>query len=63
STLVSQIQPGLCGTTEAEKASATDRWFLDEMVVVIAKRKSYLWRAVDSEGEVLDFLVQRRRDT
>ena len=41
----------------------TDRWYLDEMVVVIAKRKFYLWRAVDSEGEVLDFLVQRRRDT
>ncbi len=41
----------------------TDRWSLDEMVVVIAKQKFYLWRAVDSEGEVLDFLVQRRRDT
>jgi ATP-dependent Clp protease ATP-binding subunit ClpA len=23
----------------------------------------YLWRAVDHEGEVLDMLVQRRRDT
>lgn len=41
----------------------TDRWHLDEMVVMIAKQKFYLWRAVDSEGEVLDFLVQRRRDT
>lgn len=33
------------------------------MVLVIGKRKFYLWRAVDSEGEVLDFLVQRRRNT
>ena len=23
----------------------------------------YLWRAIDDEGEVLDMLVQRRRDT
>ncbi len=41
----------------------TDRWYLDEMVAVNTKQIFYLWRAVDSEGEVLDFLVQRRRDT
>src|SRR5258708_24709433 len=40
----------------------TDRWHLDEMVVRIAGRQMYLWRAVDHEGEVLDMLVQRRRD-
>ena len=28
------------------------------LVVVIRGRQFYLWRAVDSEGEVLDFLVQ-----
>jgi IS1 family transposase len=33
------------------------------MVVRIAGRQMYLWRAVDHEGEVLDMLVQRRRDT
>jgi transposase-like protein len=32
------------------------------MVVRIGGRHMYLWRAVDSEGEVLDMLVQRRRD-
>src|SRR2546430_16933776 len=41
----------------------TDRWHLDEMVVRIAGRQMYLWRAVDHEGEVLDMLVQRRRDS
>src|SRR5213075_1305116 len=40
----------------------SDRWHLDEMVVRIAGRHMYLWRAVDHEGEVLDMLVQRRRD-
>jgi putative transposase len=40
----------------------SDRWYLDEMVVRIAGKRMYLWRAVDHEGEVLDMLVQRRRD-
>ena len=31
------------------------------MVVRIAGRRMYLWRAVDHEGEILDMLVQRRR--
>jgi putative transposase len=31
-------------------------------VVRIAGKRTYLWRAVDDEGEVLDMLVQRRRD-
>ena len=38
------------------------RWHLDEMVVRIARKRMYLWRAVDHEGEILDILVQRRRD-
>src|ERR687894_716440 len=41
----------------------TGRWHLDEMVVSIQGRWVYLWRAVDSEGEVLDLLVQPKRDT
>jgi putative transposase len=40
----------------------TARWHLDEMVVRIGAGHMYLWRAVDDEGEVLDMLVQRRRD-
>jgi transposase-like protein len=32
------------------------------MVVRIAGKRTYLWRAVDVEGEVLEMLVQRRRD-
>ena len=32
------------------------------MVVRIAGKQMYLWRAVDHEGEILDVLVQRRRD-
>ena len=40
----------------------TGRWHLDEMVVKIAGKRMFLWRAVDDEGEVLDMLVQERRN-
>src|SRR5258707_2012004 len=41
----------------------TGRWHMDEMVVKIAGKRHWLWRAVDSEGEILDLLVQSSRDT
>jgi len=40
----------------------SDYWHLDEMVISISGNRHWLWRAVDNEGEVLDFLVQRRRN-
>ena len=39
-----------------------DKWHLDEAFLTINKQRHYLWRAVDQEGNVLDILVQRRRD-
>ena len=40
-----------------------DKWHLDEVVITIKGKQYYLWRAVDSEGNVLDILMQRHRDT
>jgi transposase-like protein len=40
----------------------TSKWHLDEMAILIGGRQFWLWRAVDDQGEVLDLLVQRRRD-
>ncbi len=39
-----------------------DTWYLDEVFVKIGGRQQYLWRAVDQDGDVLDILVQARRD-
>jgi putative transposase len=39
-----------------------DKWHLDEVVICIAGRKHWLWRAVDQHGVVLDILVQSRRN-
>ncbi|PVE21265.1 IS6 family transposase [Microvirga sp. KLBC 81] len=43
--------------------SRHDTWHLDEVVVMIAGKKHWLWRAVDQDGYVLDEIVQSRRDT
>ena len=39
-----------------------DTWHLDEVFVKIQGRLHYLWRAVDQDGDVIDILVQQRRD-
>jgi putative transposase len=39
-----------------------DKWHLDEVRLAIKGERHYLWRAVDQDGNVLDILVQRRRD-
>ena len=36
---------------------------MDEVVLTIRGKKHYLWRAVDQDGNVLDILVQSRRNT
>jgi transposase-like protein len=47
----------------SRRSRPSARWHLDEMAVLIGGKRLWLWRAVDSEGEVLDMLVQRKRDT
>ena len=39
-----------------------DTWHLDELFVTIRGRRQYLWRAVDQDGDVIDILLQPRRD-
>ncbi|MDP7690361.1 MAG: IS6 family transposase [Vicinamibacterales bacterium] len=39
-----------------------DTWHLDELFVRIQGRQQFLWRAVDEDGDVLDILVQSRRN-
>ncbi len=39
-----------------------DRWFVDEAYVKVAGRWTYLYRAVDQHGQVIDVLLPTRRD-
>jgi len=41
---------------------AGDKWHLDEMFIKINGKDHYLWRAVDQDGNVLDILIQSRRN-
>jgi putative transposase len=59
---VLKFGPLIARRLRARRTRPSERWHLDEMVVRIAGKRMYLWRAVDHEGEVLDMLVQRRRD-
>jgi putative transposase len=49
---------GLC----RRRPAAGDKWHLDEVFVKINGVRQYLWRAVDQDGNVLDILVQSKRD-
>ena len=59
---VLKFGPMIARNLRQRRPRPSDQWHLDEMVVRIAGKRMYLWRAVDHEGEVLDMLVQRRRD-
>jgi putative transposase len=39
-----------------------DKWYLDEVFIAINGEQHYLWWAVDQDGNVLDILVQSRRN-
>src|ERR1700720_1912344 len=60
---VLKFGPVIARRLRRRRPRPSDRWHLDEMVVRIAGKRMYLWRAVDHEGEVLDMLVQSRRDS
>ena len=50
------------GNLRTSRQLPSGQWHLDEMVVSISGKHHWLWRAVDSEGEILDLLVQSTRD-
>ena len=54
--------PSIAANIRRSRPRPSDHWHLDEMVISMRGGKYWLWGAVDNEGEVLDFLVQRRRD-
>src|SRR6201993_3940747 len=59
---VLKFGPTIAKNLRAIRPKAYTRWHLDEMVVSLSGKQMYMWRAVDGEGEVLEILVQPRRD-
>jgi len=54
--------PAIAANLRCARPKPSNHWHIDKMVICMRGRYYWLWRAVDNEGEVLDFLVQRRRD-
>ncbi|MBZ6078026.1 IS6 family transposase [Microvirga puerhi] len=59
---VLKIGPAYARNLRRLTPKPTATWQLDEVVVSVQGRRMYLWRAVDSEGEILDILMQARLD-
>ncbi len=54
--------PSYARTLRRRRGRQGDTWHVDELFVTLNGRRRYLWRAVDEDGDVLDILVQSRRN-
>ncbi len=54
--------PTYARTLRRRRGRLGDTWYLDEVFATIQGQRRYLWRAVDQDGDLLDILVQSRRD-
>ena len=54
--------PGYARKLRRQHQGYGDTFFLDEVFVKIQGKQRYLWRAIDQDGEVVDFFLQARRD-
>ena len=56
-----EIRLGI-GQTHPASSTTNDSWRVDETYVKVKGQWKYLYRAVDSEGNTLDFLLSAKRD-
>ena len=54
--------PHYARNVRRQQPTAGDHWLLDEVFLQIQGRRQYLWRAIDQDGDILDILMQRRRN-
>ncbi len=55
--------PAYARTIKKRRGPLGDTWYMDEVYIVMVRgERRYLWRAVDQDGDVLDILVQKRKD-
>jgi IS6 family transposase len=59
---VQTFTPEFIDAARPARHATGGRWFVDETYVKVAGRWTYLYRAVDQHGQLIDVLVSRRRD-
>lgn len=57
-----KFEPHLAQSVRRKRKPTSDTWHLDKVFIKINGRRHYLWRAVDSNGQVIDILMQLRRN-
>ena len=56
------VHPGVCRGSRSRRHCPGDRWFVDETYVKVVGRWTYLYRAIDQHGPVIDVWLWVRRD-
>ena len=59
---VNRFGPHFANCVHRDRPYPNDKWHLDEVDISIRGKKHWLWRAIDTEGNVLDILVQTRQN-
>ncbi len=59
---VLKFGPAIAASIRSRRVRPSGTWHLDEVFVRIGGKRTYLWRAVDDEGEVLEVLAQPHRN-
>lgn len=59
---VVKFSPQIADSAQARKRSTATSWRMDETYIKVKGRWTYLYRAVDRDGQTLDFMLSERRD-
>jgi putative transposase len=60
---VVKFAPLIASRAQERKRPTATSWRMDETYIKVKGRWTYLYRAVDRDGQTLDFMLSKRRDT
>ena len=61
--MVIKFSPLIAAKAQAKKKPTAISWRMDETCIKVRRKWTYLYRAVDRDGQTLDFRLSEHRDT